>query len=184
MNIGRETKRVKGLLADFNYCVCELQSGHDSPVLLSEVLSLNSEFWVKQASSRVGSEQIPWKVKQEVVQAYLMMKRSGEEMQLLKADMTSTLQYWLLRRLIITSKLNELDSVQEDLYLRGVKCLLEQLRWEAELHHHRATVLFSECIELPPDILSLNSNITRTEVSDETDDDSDEENSDVSEEDY
>ena len=126
-NIGKETKRCKNLLGDFNACVSEL-SGAESAIL-SDVLSLTSKFWNKP-SSRIGSQQVPWKAKEEVIQAFLMCRRSGEELGLLKEDMMCTLSYWYQRLNWITDELGELHSMEEDLYLRGVKCMLEQLRWE------------------------------------------------------
>ena len=53
-NIGKETKRCKNLLADYNVCTMELCSG-EPPALLSDVLMLSSNFWNKsqRPSSRI-----------------------------------------------------------------------------------------------------------------------------------
>lgn len=149
-SIAKETKRCRSILGDFNACILELNG--DAPVVLSDVLSLTSKFW-NQPSSRISAHKVPWKAKEEVIQAFLLFKRSGEELGLLKEDMMCTLRYWCQRLNIITEKLTELDCMEEDLYLRGAKCMLEQLRWEAEFSHGKAAVMFSQCIKLPAEVV-------------------------------
>lgn len=165
-NITKETKRVKTLLEDYNSALFELQTG-DLPVSMSEILSLSSDFWADHlTSNQTDSQQIPLKAKEEITQAYFMIQRSDEEITLLRADMLATIKYWSRRRAIITDKLVQLatGSSSENLYLRGSKCLLQRLRWDAELHQVRATAMFSQCIDLP-DTIILDSNVTHDSVS-------------------
>ena len=59
----------------------------------------------------------------------------------------------------------------EDLYTRCAKCLLEHLKWEAELHYHRTTVAFSPLTDLSTGP-RLKSTTTSEVSSDESDSDS------------
>ena len=93
-----------------------------SPALLSGVLMLSSDFWIKSQHSSFSIEQVPWK------KAFLTFQRSKEELELLKEEMICTVSYLLQRKTYITNKLCELDTIEENLYLKGAKCLLERLK--------------------------------------------------------
>ena len=156
------------VLEDYNAASRELQ--HSSPpVALSEVLSLSSVFWGNHRSCKGDSQQIPQKVKDEMMQALLMVRRSEEELLLLRDDMLATIKYWFDQVTSITNMLGQL--YHEDLYTRGAKCLLEHLKWEAELHYHRTTVAFSPLTNLSTGP-RLKSTTTSEVSSDESDSDS------------
>ena len=103
-----------------------------------------------------------------MMQALVMVRRSEEELLLLRDDMLATIKYWFDQVTSITNMLGQL--YYEDLYTRGAKCLLEHLKWEAELHYHRTTVAFSPLTDLST---GPRLNTTTSEVSsDESDSDS------------
>lgn len=81
------------VLEEYNAASRELQHG-DPPVAISEVLSLSSVFWSNHRSHKSDSKQIPQKVKDEMMQALLMVRRSEEELLLLRDDMLATIKYW------------------------------------------------------------------------------------------
>ena len=102
------------VLENYNAASRELQ--HSSPpVALSEVLSLSSVFWGNHRSR--NSQQIPQKMKDEMMQALLMVRRSEEELLLLRDDMLATIKYWFDQVTTITNMLGQL--YHEDLYNRG-----------------------------------------------------------------
>ena len=165
-NIGKETKRCKNLLADYNVCTMELCSG-EPPALLSDVLMLSSNFWNKSQRPSSRIEQVPWKIKEEAVQAFLIFHRSKEDLELLEKEMICTVSYLLQRKKYITNKLCELDTMKEDLYLKGAKCLLEHLKWDAEFNFGKAFVVFSRCIDLPAHLVDEKSCVITVEESDD-----------------
>ena len=83
---------ARSLLEDYNATSSELSPGDPLPSL-QDVLSLKSDFWVQDYSS-VPEEIIPWRTRVEIIQSYLMMKPSEEELTMLKSDMICTVSYW------------------------------------------------------------------------------------------
>ena len=104
-SIAKESKRIRILLEDYNAAAYELQS-EESTVSLADVLSLGFDFWTHASHSNCSSgEDIPWKVKEEICQVFLMIQRSDKELVMLKADMLSTVAYWFKRRTSIARNL-------------------------------------------------------------------------------
>ena len=146
-SISKETKRAKQLLVEYNEACSELH--HQSPTALPEILSPNSDFWARISPTQYAEScQVPWKVRRDIVQAYLLMQRSEEEKQLLKEDMYATLTYWLERIECIAKATKEIGS-SADRFSRGATCSLQQLKWEAELHLSTATEAFGSLITIP-----------------------------------
>ena len=117
---------IRILLEDYNAATYELQS-EEPAVSLADVLSLSSDFWMHNSHSNCTADPgIPWKVKEEISQAFLMIQRSNEELVMLKADMLSTIAYWFERGTSIVSILDELKCLREDPSLpEGSKMLVE-----------------------------------------------------------
>ena len=67
-------------------------------------------------------------------------------MKLLKADMHATINYWYTRFQCISKKIEQV--IDDNAYLRGVKCYLIKLQWEAELHHSKAVNAFGSMIDI------------------------------------
>ena len=66
-------------------------------------------------------------IREEIIQASLTMKRSGEELRILKSDMICTVQYWFHRRETIVNKLKALEHSSDTLYIRGAKNMLRKM---------------------------------------------------------
>ena len=146
-SISKETKRAKQLLVEYNEACSELH--HQSPTSLLEILSPSSDFWARLSAIQYAEScQVPWKVRRDIVQAYLLMQRSEEEKQLLKDDMYATLTYWLERIECIARAIKE-TSFSADQFSRGTTCSLQQLKWEAELHLSTAIEAFGSLITIP-----------------------------------
>ena len=146
-SISKETKRAKQLLVEYNEACSELH--HQSPTSLLEILSPSSDFWARLSAVQYAEScQVPWKVRRDIVQAYLLMQRSEEEKQLLKDDMYATLTYWLERIECIARTIKE-TSFSADRFSRGATCSLQQLKWEAELHLSTAIEAFGSLITIP-----------------------------------
>ena len=94
-----------------------------------------------------------------------MIRRSSEEMELLKVDMVAAMHYWTDRIRCIKRNLDEFSSEDSDdralkrLKMsegdgaaKGLKCLLQLLKWDAELHLKKSILSYSRVIEIPEDI--------------------------------
>ena len=106
-----------------------------------DVLSPDSTFWNAEARSE------SFKVRREIIEAFLRMERSTEELELLKSEMKSTMQYWLLR--IQTLKQEVRQSTNDTIYSLGATSLLKKSSLdEAEMYHTDAVKCFSTIIEI------------------------------------
>ena len=141
---------ARHLLEEYNAAACKL-SPSDPAASLQEVLSLKSDFWV-QGSPSVPESSIPWKTREEIIQTSLTMKRSEEELQILKSDMICTVQYWFHRIETIVNKLKALEYSPDTLYIRGAKNMLRKMKTDAELQCQKATSLFSVFVAIPSDV--------------------------------
>ena len=176
--ISKETRVARHILEEYNAAACEL-SPSDPAASLQEVLSLKSEFWV-QGSPSVPESSIPWKTREEIIQASLTMKRSEEELQILKSDMICTVHYWFHRIETIANKLKALEHSPDTLYIRGAKNMLRKMKTDAELQCQKATSLFSVFVAIPSDVTieGLVSSIEADESDSESEYDTEEEDSD------
>ena len=121
----------------------------------------NSNFWT--ALLPQGGD---WKLRREVIQAYLIRKRSSEEMDLLKADMIACLHYWTGRIKTVENELSlsenfgtrpkRLKSEDSDCLsekaTEGLKCLLKLLKCDAEHYLNMSILSYSSIIEIPEGI--------------------------------
>lgn len=147
---------------------------------LEDVLKPQSNFWSEDQSGTSTTSCIPWKSKEELINAYILVKRCEEELKMLKSDMQETVQYWFQVVANITEKLQELTS-PADSFTHGLKCKLLCLKEHAELQYHRTRSTFSKYVPLPsPPILAIPCSRTISEMCEddtdtelETDDDSD-----------
>ena len=141
---------MKMLLDEYLLLLDEVQCDGPFPSL-SDVLFLGSDFW-KCGSLHSSSENVPWKTKGEIIQAFLLMKRCREEIHMLEVDMTAVIQYWFDRIITIEKRLDELSSSSEDMYTCGQKFLLNRLKVEAVHDHQKAYLSFSRVIQVPSNI--------------------------------
>ncbi len=148
-SISKETKVARRLLEDYNAASSELSPGDPLPSL-QDVLSLKSDFWVQDYPS-VPEERVPWRTREEIIQSYLTMKRSEEELTILKSDMICTISYWFHRIQSIVNQLKTQEHCQSS-YIRGASSILRRMKMNSELQCHKAIAMFSRFIVIPHDI--------------------------------
>lgn len=174
-SISKETKAAQRLLEEYNAAASELSSSE--PVLsLQDVLPLQSEFW-RQNPSITSNSDVPWKTKEEIIQSYLTIKRCEEELKLLTSEMQATVQYWFDRVVCISTKLEQMNCPNQ--YERGVKCVLLQLKRDAEIQHQCAANTFSKLIHVPSDIMSKEHINSSSDTEDDSETESEDTDSDM-----
>lgn len=131
---------MKKLLNEYN-CASSVTNMSYVPHTLSSILSPDSEFW---QSLSTNPTQVPWNTKREVISAFLLIKRSEEELNLLNAEMERVLQYYVQRKECIVHQLDIMKDEPQSLYTSGVMALLHKLLWEVELHHSKAVTVFTQ----------------------------------------
>ncbi len=137
---------IKKLWQEYTTATFGLDSNEDLPDF-KDILKPSSEFWSREQSEPCTLSNIPWKVKVEIINAFLLTKRCEEEIQMLKSDMQETVLYWFQVVSNVSVKLEELHSLN-DPFTRGTKCKLLQLKEHASLQYHQATRIFSAHIPL------------------------------------
>ena len=101
---------------------------------LQEILPINSEFWQTfPLAEHTTSSGVPWNTKRDVIQAFLLKKRSEEELQLLEDAMQNMLEYWSNRIAAITGEIERLQENDNSQFNVGAINSLRHLLWEAEL---------------------------------------------------
>ena len=116
-------------------------------------------------------------LKQSIVQNYLLVQRSSEELKLLDQDMHNTLLYFKLRAICLKTKIEHL-SEEQTCFSKGAVCLLSKLLDKVNFQLLFATSQFSEFIEVSSESPVLPSQdscelVAWSDSSDESDSDSD-----------
>ena len=97
------------------------------------------------------------------MQSYLLIKRYKEEVTLLTSDMLATLKYW--RDQVISVGIAHQEVSQVSRCDVGLRCLLQRLKLDAKVQHHRAANAFSKCVQIPDELmLDTNMNNDDSEV--------------------
>ena len=107
----------------------ELNSSEPHPSF-QDILQPESEFWTKTQAKKSDAK-IPWKTKEDVVQAFLPNKKCKEEINMLKADMLEVIQYWMKRTQNIMQEITKVEGQRSDIFERGMKSILNKLLHEA-----------------------------------------------------
>lgn len=128
-------KRLNALLEEYNATCSQLGVSHYS---FQDVVSPDSDFWSVPTTTE---DSIPWSLKRNISQAFLLLKRTEEELCLLKEEMQHVLHYWEVQKDKITAALVVYSD--NDGSNRGARALLHKLLWEAELNLARASATFS-----------------------------------------
>ena len=112
--------------------------------------------------------------KQELIEAYLLLTRSAEELHMLGSDMKNVISYYANRVEALTAAIENSSEVAL-LCISGAHALLQNLLQEANQHLHKCKQLYSSCLH-PPQSLQLND--SKRDISSEasTDCDSDSDN--------
>ena len=80
--------------------------------------------------------------KKDIIQAYLLIKRSEEELSLLAEEKCSTLAYWAQQRDLINKHIASTTEDSSTQCFIGFIALLRKLLYEVEHHHSTAAALF------------------------------------------
>ena len=141
INIAKETKTVKKLLEDYNIASSVVTASF-TPHTLSDILSPESNFWQGLTFS-THCKDIPWNVQKDIMSAYVLIKRTEEELSLLNEEMENVLSYCIQHKECI---LHQLDGIKnnESQYTNGIISLLHKLLWEVELYHSKAMATFAK----------------------------------------
>ena len=113
-SITKETATVRNTLVNYNSVLCTIG---DQTCSLQDVLCPDSEF--REPSDLA----VTWGKKKELIQAYLLLKRSKEELALLEKERLNTVDYWFKLQSAINKHLLSLKLC--DKYSVGVIALLK-----------------------------------------------------------
>ena len=105
-----------------------------------EIFSLDSDFWQPTVNS---SSRLPWSTQKEITSAYLLMKRTGEELTLLREEVERVLMYCRQQKELLARKIHHTRSSKEQ-YSRGLISLLVQKLADVELYHSKAVATFAK----------------------------------------
>ena len=92
--------------------------------------------------------------KKKLIEAYITMKRSDEELKMLAHEIQNTIMYWHTRKMHIKKQLRLVKESPlsttgtSNLYLRETQCLFTKLFYEAEQFLLRCEIAFSQFIPL------------------------------------
>lgn len=112
---------------------------------LSEALDTSSAFWM--TSTITDNALLPFK--QNIIHAYLLVRKSDEEMELLRQEMTNIICFFRNKRDIIRTKIVDFHSQGGDSQLiRGSVSLLLKLLTQVERLFSRAIKTFSKYIPI------------------------------------
>ena len=139
--ISKEMRRIRTLLDECNAVNSQIQDC--VPYTITKVSSPDSDFWKQKERVNTATIErgILWTVQRNIAQAFLLMKRSSEEMVLLKEDMQRVQLYWAKRQKYIQNQINSLSD--ETFYNQGLRSLLRKAMWETEYNLEKSKILFS-----------------------------------------
>ncbi len=165
-NITKETRNATRLVNNYNK---QCYSTEQSTISLTDVLSPDSPFWVTETSA--CSDGISLKVRRDIIEAFLHIQRSNEELELLITEMESTVQYWSSRIKTLTDKLQEIDMIDGDkqIYDVGAACLLNKVLYEARISLSEAVEGFSKIFEVNNEIIKTNIFQTESSINNDSD---------------
>ncbi len=141
-----ETKRLRTLLEEYN--ICQLVFNNSSiQITLDE--ALDPEF----LSSKLHADTTLSKPHQDIIEAYLQMKRSNEEIVLLESEMANTIHFYAEQRKVLLTLIDQMKQAQiskSDPFNRGAIALLHSLfRRIDKLHQECRVFPISATINIP-----------------------------------
>jgi hypothetical protein len=134
-NISKETGTAHNILVDYNSVLSTVGKETCS---LQEVLCPDAKFWEQSELSTMATT---WDAKKYLIQAYLMLKRSVEELALLEKEKLNTLEYWSKLKTVINQYL--LSFQPSDKHSIGVIALLKTRLCDAEHIHSTCKAVFA-----------------------------------------
>ena len=136
--IDKETRRAGKLLEDYNTVSSHIQPSF-SPLHLHDVLSPDSIFWTQDMPST--SCTLPFTVKKNIIEAYLLMQRSEEEQQLLTTEIRNAIDFWNGCAVTLQESIDSMKS-KTDLYSCGAASILQHHLWAIDFVRSQAEAVF------------------------------------------
>ena len=155
----KKTKKIKALLPEFNACQSIIEGR--STLTLDEALDPSKLSVLLQPNA----SRFPSKCRQELIDAYIMVKRTTEEIEMLESEMRNTKQYYVDRKSTLQTII-ESFSQKGDAFSRGAVAFLRNLETEANIRIRECTELF-----VPSDQGHANDESDSDSTSDYNDDD-------------
>lgn len=152
--ISKETKTLKALLHDYNAC------GSTDSLTLSEALDPPT-IEAKLTGSGAWHATVATGKKRQIIDAYLGLCRSNEELSLLKQEATNLLHSYEGVKKFIVEKLLDLSKHTSDPYSRGTAAMLNLVLKRHEVMLKQANILHN----------ALNSSAVLPDFDDDDDDD-------------
>ena len=159
VQLSKETKKIKALLPEFNACQSVIEGR--SSLTLDEALDPSKLSVLLQPNA----SRFPSKCRQELIDAYIMVKRTTEEIEMLESEMRNTKQYYVDRKSTVQTTI-ESFSQKGDAFSRGAVAFLRNLETEANIRIRECTELF-----VPSDQGHANDESDSDSMSDYSDDD-------------
>ena len=95
-----------------------------------------------QYAQHEANSTVPSSLKKDITDAYLLMKRCEEELELLTSEMNNALEYWRKCAEYIKQGIDDARADSRSQYSCGVASLLQQRLWVIELTYSRAQAAF------------------------------------------
>ena len=138
--VTNETKRLRVLLEEYNICQLIVNSS-STQITLDEALDPT----VLSSKLGVHADTTVSKPHQDIIEAYLQMKRSNEEILLLEKEMANTIQFYAEQQKSLLTLIDQMKQAQiseSNPFSRGAIALLHAL-------FRRRDKLFQECRMFP-----------------------------------
>ena len=132
--MSKETRNLKGLLEEYNACQTIANSGN---LTLPDVLDSST------LADMLNSKLTAYKPdRQEIINAYVMLTRSHEEMEMLQGEMGNVLHYYEDRVAAIQSALDECSQLTPSV-ARGACALLHNMLTDTNVQLQKCKQLFT-----------------------------------------
>lgn len=144
--VTNETKRLTTLLEEYNICQSIISSS-STQITLDEALDS------AVLSSKLHTDTTLSKPQQDIIEAYLQMKRSNEEIVLLENEMVNTIQFYAEQRkslLMLIDRMKQAQISESNPFNRGAIALLHSLFWRRDKLHQKCRMFpISNTINIP-----------------------------------
>ena len=164
-SIAKETTTAQKILVDYN-AIISSGTGECIQMNLKEILCPDSQFWNTQrlpAVSTSSKHDLPWDVKKDIIQAYLLVKRSQEELSLLAEEKLNILPYWMEQKVFINQ---QIDTLRHSYSI----ALLKKLLSEADYYDHTNAIALFHASSNPEELQDESDSESISEYEDEEED--------------
>jgi hypothetical protein len=132
--VSKETRNMKGLLEEYDACQA-IASGNSGNLTLPDVLDPSA--LAKMLNPKLTAYKPD---RQEIINAYIMLTRSKEEMEMLQREMGNVLHYYEDRVVVIQSVMDECSQLKS---ARGAHALLHNMLINTNVQLQKCKQLFT-----------------------------------------